>query len=832
MKRLLAAVLSCFACALRGATYDISAVRIVKDTPTAGITCNGWVAEIDITQDGNSLPGLSTTNGDSCYSFGLGTNNNPIPNATVVFTVTSPGYDATGSATTIVRTVYGTKWLRHPYAASPPDATYSDETAAGGTLTVRISLSDFIYTGDTVTVAIAAGFYSQGGKSNNALTAGTSVTVNSTLTHPKCIGRWAWTGYERITTADFLVEFVAFHRSARNNQPLAACLISAIGQTSAVTVTKTITAMTKSARPVGAAGFGDANTVLVYAATFTSSDFASFTQGETVRFRAQCYPWVGNSGAVLDTEIGADGVAQPSESLGPLYALLDKTGAYGTPFAVIDGTNGHSSTANTWVYASQSAAEAAYASNNTNSYADIGFGTVAIKSYNNAHYGHNDPSGGTALLTAGTFALTAGYTGGTDSGTTTWFTVTRLSTVPRANAIIGTPDQGYVLSTYMKVTDVTIARSTTGVCLAGGAADVLWMDNNTLNVTGSAGMSSGWLALYGTRNIGATPGFVSSSHRASLIRGNSLSSATMQRPFAIIGNNGIYTTQEAHVAGIGDQDNIIYAFNTVFAGGSTSMVTIELLSIVKGAAIVQNVIEPSGASFVGTLLSVGGSDAITTSNMLFWYNSTAGQRWNVAYNATGSTYLLHTNWSQVGNIVPNWNNKADTFVPANAARVGGWSVRWSVGNYGNRIAGSGTTAYEPEVRGLYDNGAYTAVTGTDSKVYYVTASHTGSSYNKPITGGSYTSYWSQYGTLAGTWQTGIQYSSIGYTDDEGAATSASGNGNGNYHLLSSSTALNLIPSGKAVLPYDIEGKVRRNDGTGAAGAYEASLGSNFFLLFP
>lgn len=36
-------------------------------------------------------------------------------------------------------------------------------------------------------------------------------------------------------------------------------------------------------------------------------------------------------------------------------------------------------------------------------------------------------------------------------------------------------------------------------------------------------------------------------------------------------------------------------------------------------------------------------------------------------------------------------------------------------------------------------------------------------------------------------------------------------------------AMNLIPSGKAVLPYDIDGRARRNDGSGVAGAYERSL---------
>jgi hypothetical protein len=95
------------------ATGDITAVRIIKDTCSVGITCNGWVAEIDIT-------GLAT---GGTYNFGMGTNNDPT-NAKIVFTLTSHGYDTSGNATTITRTIYGTQWLRKAY----PNNAVADET--------------------------------------------------------------------------------------------------------------------------------------------------------------------------------------------------------------------------------------------------------------------------------------------------------------------------------------------------------------------------------------------------------------------------------------------------------------------------------------------------------------------------------------------------------------------------------------------------------------------------------------------------------------------------------------------------------------------------------
>src|SRR3989344_8337761 len=118
------------------ATGDISAVRIAGDT-----NHNGWTAEIDI-------EGLAT---GGTYAFGMGANNDP-SSAKIVFTVTSPGYDTSGNSTTIARTVYGTQWVRK---ASPDDAT-ADEASAGGTLTVKVSLSDFIYADETATVTIAS----------------------------------------------------------------------------------------------------------------------------------------------------------------------------------------------------------------------------------------------------------------------------------------------------------------------------------------------------------------------------------------------------------------------------------------------------------------------------------------------------------------------------------------------------------------------------------------------------------------------------------------------------------------------------------------------------
>ena len=58
----------------------------------------------------------------------------------------------------------------------------------------------------------------------------------------------------------------------------------------------------------------------------------------------------------------------------------------------------------------------------------------------------------------------------------------------------------------------------------------------------------------------------------------------------------------------------------------------------------------------------------------------------------------------------------------------------------------------------------------------------------------------------------------GFVSDNSSTGNAAGNGD--YHITSASTALNLVPSGSAKLSYDLDGVARKNDGTGAAGAYE------------
>lgn len=741
---------------LMAATGDVVGVRVVQNTCTAGASCNGWVAEID-------LEGMAT---GGTYAFGLGTNNASLGTAKIVLTLTSPGYDTSGNTTTISRTVYGTQWLRKPY----PNQAVADETA-GAPLTVRVSLSDFVYSGDTgITVTIGAGFYTAGGTPNNAATS-YSVTNNSTLAYPKPVGRWAWPGWEKIT-GDFLLESVVFHRFARNGKPLAALKYTCT-DTSANSVTATVNDMTVSART------GDANKVLVYAATMSPT---ALTQGQVVTCNFVAYPWVGDSAAKLDsTPTTGDGFAQPDERLGPLLWVNDKTGAYGAAFAVVDPTNGNASAASTWVASSQATAEANYTSSTANSYTTIGYAIAAIKAYNNTNYSRNEAGGGTVLLATNANVMPG--TGVATAGTmNTWLTITRLSTVTRANAAITSGTNANFNCQRLKLYDITISGSSTGTLRGEVTNTALWVDSAALNATGVPTWQL--KSAYGTRNavtsFGTGLGFVpySTSHSGwALVRGNSFPTTSaggglVADQYAVLGNAGIKPVfyETGNTPGQQVSDNSIVAFNTMYNSNAVWVGNGAAISTVinAGFAFVQNVFERTGASGLAALQVAADNSTTNVQNVLIWHNTITGERINVGYNSSGSTALYRQNWSQRGNLFDNWNHKNDLFTTPDSGRTGSWPVGYGVGALANFERAS--TVNNADFMGLQN-------------------------------------------ILGGTLGFKNDYS---YNNGGGG----SGAGNGDYHLTAASSALSLVLSGAAVLPYDLDGNPRRNDGTGAAGAYE------------
>ncbi len=650
------------------ATGDITGVRIAGDT-----VHNGWTAEIDI-------EGLAT---GGKYNTGISTTTNNDPkNAKLVFTLTSPGFDASGATTTVTRTIYGTKFVRLPY----PNNTKADETVSTSTgtviLTTKVALSDFVYAGDTlVSVTIAPGFYTVGSTTNTAVVA-LPATNNSVLEYPKSVGRWAWPGFERVT-GDFPVEAVVFNRFGQNGLPVAGVRFTAIDQHGNST-SQFINSLAPSVRS------GDANTVLTYSATIPT---ASLTQGDLITVNFEAYPWIGTASSVLNSAVGADGVAGPDERLGPLTELLDKNETYGVGYALVDPLGKVGTSTGAVVYANQSLAESA---GNSTAFTTIGRAAEAIKAFQTQTFGRANAGGGVILLNSGSYAF-PGYTPKDLGSMDTWLVI-RPSTNATPSSTIVTSGTGTILAEKVKIEGLTIGTGvTTGTILKGRTAtDALWMHNNALTISSPSGVYS-FRTVYATQNavtaMNGSKGFsFYSSGKApyALVRGNNSLNPVSATLYAILGNKNVYVGSK-HFIEVGNSqgqqvsDNVVYAYNTVYgANTAVGAAWATVSNITKGIAFVQNVWE--SLSTVQPLLQIAADDSTSNvSNVIVWNNTFVGERENFGYNEYNTQSGLRTNWSQKFNIFKERNVKTDTFTsgPANGVRVNNWAIIYNVGSEGN-----------------------------------------------------------------------------------------------------------------------------------------------------
>lgn len=742
------------------ATGDISAVRILGDTAH-----NGWTAEIDIA-------GLSK---GGAYNFGLGANNNPT-NAKVVFTVTSQGFDATGATTTIQRTIYGTDWVRRPY----PNDSLADEATSTGIVTVRVSLSDFIYQKDTnITATIASGFYTQGGTPNNAIS-NISVTNNSVLAYPKTIANWSYPGWSRITGSSFTVRAVAFNRSAQQGLPVRVVKFFATDQ-HGHTVSTLVTS------PTVDNSLGDASKVVEYIGTLST---ASLTPKDLITINFVAYPWVGDTGATMDTSDGVN--SQPTPLYAPIYGVYDD-GTYGTAAAVVDASAGNDTTCT-------AVAESAFSSSTPPSAcATIDKAASIINAYNNAHYSRNDAAG-TIYLKAGTYNWAGSSNTISATVSNVWSVITPFPGVSGSSAVIGgqSGDQSFG-GTKIKFENVTINVTSSPVSVFNGIT-YLWFDHCFIGMNGVAPIYNvnDWYITDSTSTLAELFPFSSVDSSPALIRGNNVTGAVQGMVYTVLGNTNTSLGSMAwqnEIAGTSAPTSTepIFAYNTFYKLANASDYTSFFGSVSNplGAAIIQNLFEYDSTGGLPNLWIA--ADSTTNSpvnNVMLWYNTLVGGRLNRAYNSTGSSSIQRTLWSERGNITDTEHIKSDTFTSdggANAARTGNWDVLYGVGKSGS---------YDNESTPLPAAGGFQMEFGGINS--YVPAS----------TGGQPPS--SQTNAL----------STIGYVDREAYDGVSAHSGGGNYELTGSSPAIAMVPSALAMLPYDLAGNARHTSTNGAAGAYE------------
>jgi len=470
-----------------------------------------------------------------------------------------------------------------------------------------------------------------------------------------------------------------------------------------------------------------------------------------------------------------------------LYATqtyrLDKTGAWGSTVAVVDSavaddTGGEAIDSASFNPASPPGA-----------YKNIYAAVNAIAAYNNTNHSRNNAGGGVVYLKEGTHVWTGGtVSAGGQANAGTWITVTKFPGATRENVIIGSASGTKQAGEHLKLNQIKITNSTT-VGFTG--MDAVWMDNCVLASTGAATFYENKVHYFTASSIGNVdeyaPYSTTNSSRG-MIRGNTSFEAINRNilGYFVTGNrmslvtNGRFLLSDVSGQTAPGHNNAIHAFNFISSSGTNSLLAFDigedLIAKTHGTAIVQNVFERSSGTASVVQISADGSTLDNTNNVLVWHNIIAGDRINVAYNDINLNEvgpLYRRSWSFIGNVYDDYNIVTDIDThggTADADRYGNHGVIHGTGSLANvNLNRAGAAGYTNKFYGLYSTNL------DNANPYYVSDNSV-----------------------------------------EGA-----GGGGGDYHLSSADSPLvPIIPTNYAVLPYDLEGYPRLNDGTGAAGAYE------------
>ncbi len=716
----------------------------------------------------------------------------------VLLSVSSPGFDDNGMPTTISRQMVGTVPLRQPY----PNQTAPTESSLSGGVRITIALSDRVYAGDTVTrCALLSGAYTQSGVPSPAaeLTAEAGTAQNtSTLEYAKPLANWLAFPRERAGSGStsFPLEVLAFHRHPRAGKQVA-CVEFIASDEHGQTISVTSSAMVRSTRVT------TGNPIAVYRAAIP---LASLTQGDFITVRTKVYPFLGDASSVLDSDPSADGApASVPSGFANTTFLNDKTGEYGTVFAYVSPTGSDATGVASEVVATAS----------DRPFLTISAASVAVRARNNALYGRNDLGGGIVRLAAGTYSGFGSASLQTLGAGKTWFTI---EASPGEGAETVTFQSGTQKNpgNWVKFRNLTLAptaasgaNATVLDAVSDGAVDgppVIYGAYEGLKIAGLTG-NAPIISRVGLRyfigcemtDLGRSlnASFGSNREHTPLLAGCTLSYTT-QIPsgglgtptWTNVGNilrKGFYFTDPQATAGTAPGSTrvvpakaAILAFNSVQGAVTTSAFGFKQATTPGGGlAIVQNVIEMITNSS-SPCFSVAADGALfAMDNIVVQHMTAVGARTNYLYNDSG-TSAVPKNGTLAYSILNQYNCKTDTFSNPtqgpNGVRVGNWEPHHGIGQIGNIYqtpAANGPAA--PYTGPTSWNGMYL---GRNVKVLGNAAFQTDRS-------------------LTGT-----------------------NEGGGDYRLGTASDARNRVPAGSAVLPFDLDGTPRRNDGTGAAGAYE------------
>lgn len=186
----------------------ITSGQMVSSTDLTPLTqfVNGWTGDLTLAK---------TMVAGATGAYSVGSQASP----KLSLTVTRPGYDSSGSITTLNDTLYATSWLRK----AVPNATLPTETQSGVNAVVSVTLNDLVYQSDTISAVTAtAGLYTSGALVSKAAT-NIPKTNSSTAAYPRPICAWIsepGQRYDGTSTVSF--EIFCGHAYGQGGSPVAA----------------------------------------------------------------------------------------------------------------------------------------------------------------------------------------------------------------------------------------------------------------------------------------------------------------------------------------------------------------------------------------------------------------------------------------------------------------------------------------------------------------------------------------------------------------------------------------------------------------------------------
>ena len=776
-----------------------SAIGFVARDATAIDPSTTSDAGLGIGADGNGWTALITLKGISQDA-----NVNATDGSKVTIAVTDPGFTTTGATTTVSRTITGSIAIRRQY----PNNTQRMISASGSDLQIMLGLDQPIYAATTiVSVTVAAGFYP--GSVATTLP-GSAITNTSTRAYPKPLFGWLNRQRERATGTGFAIEALAYHRHARNGQQVAC--VEFFGKDAAGHVTASQVASAPALSSFQTAG----NIVEAWKATIPLSALGQTTGTTSVAnmpfVDAKVYPWIGDSSAI--TQLSVDGYVTAGGDPRPmqlLYFVNDKNATYGGAFAYVKaGASGGT--------VSTTAATARAAP-----YPTLVAAMAAIKTYNNTNFSHNDFGGSIIRLMddgAGGAVTHDVASSPANSPGITYCTIepdpsntAAVSLQPNAASNITVPMMlAFGALTLLK----QAGAAAQNFLVSPSAYSYVSFDGTTINLTGSSqpllyNIAGSTRVFSQVRNSTTNNGLLGGSGGYAftpLLLGHTGSLGTVGIQM-IVGCNFSGTNfvegpnTSSGVAQPGCDSGIVVnnRFMSISAAASQLGYT---FPYTKGVAFVQNVVEILGnnSNAIFNIAADGATQPVD--NIIEMHNTVVGNRGNRMYcDVTGSIgqrkrgikrYCLDYSWPIKSDLFrSNQGNNATYDV---TGRVSNWEYCYDVDNFGNcTLAGAateaGTTLFSnPDPSGSGWQGMWAQPTS-----------------NKKLV------------TEVGRTGTPVYAAQVAFSSDRSYfGTNAGG---GDYHLIgTTNAAFDRVIAGQAALKYDLAGTARRNDGSGAAGAYE------------